>query len=132
VCDLETSRMGAPYIYDISHLRVNAVHMYFKFATFSRNTLATLTLRFCLPSSSRPFGMHLVFSPFAAWPFSVLAAKKYSVFYFILFRLMKTLFAKLSVITTMLIIKVWTCWLILFPGYYNCSQRRMHFRNLRC
>jgi len=25
VCDLETSRMGAPYIYDVSHLRVNAV-----------------------------------------------------------------------------------------------------------
>jgi len=24
VCDLETSRMGVPYIYDISHLRVNA------------------------------------------------------------------------------------------------------------
>jgi len=23
VCDLETSRMGAPYIYDIGHLRVN-------------------------------------------------------------------------------------------------------------
>ena len=23
MCDLETSRMGAPYIYDISHLRVN-------------------------------------------------------------------------------------------------------------
>jgi len=23
VCDLETSRMGAPYIYDISHLKVN-------------------------------------------------------------------------------------------------------------
>ena len=23
VCDLETSTMGAPYIYDISHLRVN-------------------------------------------------------------------------------------------------------------
>ena len=23
VCDLETSRMGAPYIYDISSLRVN-------------------------------------------------------------------------------------------------------------
>jgi len=23
VCDLETSRMGAPYIYDISTLRVN-------------------------------------------------------------------------------------------------------------
>ena len=25
VCDLETSRMGAPYIYDISHLRVNTL-----------------------------------------------------------------------------------------------------------
>jgi hypothetical protein len=23
VCELETSRMGAPYIYDISHLRLN-------------------------------------------------------------------------------------------------------------
>jgi len=23
LCDLETSRIGAPYIYDISHLRVN-------------------------------------------------------------------------------------------------------------
>jgi len=26
VCDLETSRMGAPYIYDISRLRVNVVN----------------------------------------------------------------------------------------------------------
>jgi len=26
VCDLETSRMGAPYIYDISHLRVNCIY----------------------------------------------------------------------------------------------------------
>jgi hypothetical protein len=25
VCDLETSRIGAPYIYDISNLRVNIV-----------------------------------------------------------------------------------------------------------
>jgi len=25
VCDLETSKVGAPYIYDISHLRVNVV-----------------------------------------------------------------------------------------------------------
>ena len=25
VCDLETSRMGVPYIYDISHLRVNTL-----------------------------------------------------------------------------------------------------------
>jgi len=26
VCDLETSRMGAPYIYDISHLRVKELY----------------------------------------------------------------------------------------------------------
>jgi len=26
VCDLETSRMGAPYIYDISRLRVNIIY----------------------------------------------------------------------------------------------------------
>jgi len=26
VCDLETSRIGAPYIYDISSLRVNTAH----------------------------------------------------------------------------------------------------------
>jgi len=28
VCDLETSRMGAPYIYDISRLRVNIVAIF--------------------------------------------------------------------------------------------------------
>jgi len=28
VCDLETSRMGAPYIYDISHLRVKPLMSY--------------------------------------------------------------------------------------------------------
>jgi len=27
VCDLETSRMGAPYIYDISRLRVNVTYL---------------------------------------------------------------------------------------------------------
>jgi len=27
VCDLETSRMGAPYIYDIIRLRVNILHV---------------------------------------------------------------------------------------------------------
>ena len=27
VCDLETSRMGAPYIYNISRLRVNVVYI---------------------------------------------------------------------------------------------------------
>jgi len=34
VCDLETSRMGAPYIYDISHLRVNVfVYIFSVFPT---------------------------------------------------------------------------------------------------
>ena len=29
VCDLGTSRIGAPYIYDISRLRVNQIPLYF-------------------------------------------------------------------------------------------------------
>jgi len=29
VCDLETSRIGAPYIYDISNLRVNTLRSIF-------------------------------------------------------------------------------------------------------
>jgi len=33
VCDLETSRMGAPYVYDISRLRVNG-NMSFPFLLF--------------------------------------------------------------------------------------------------
>jgi len=28
VCDLETSRMGAPYIYDVSHLRVKEMYVF--------------------------------------------------------------------------------------------------------
>jgi len=28
VCDLETSRMGAPHIYDISRLRVNIIILF--------------------------------------------------------------------------------------------------------
>ena len=32
VCDLETSRMGAPYIYDISRLRVNLGLPYLRLA----------------------------------------------------------------------------------------------------
>jgi len=45
VCDLETSRMGAPYIYDISHLRVNSRHVKFilkyisHFAIFYKKSL---------------------------------------------------------------------------------------------
>jgi len=40
VCDLETSRMGAPYIYDISRLRVKADPL-------SRGVLMTVVRR-CL------------------------------------------------------------------------------------
>ena len=35
VCDLETSRMGAPYIYDISHLRVKLTQSYLSFMQYS-------------------------------------------------------------------------------------------------
>ena len=44
VCDLETSRMGAPYIYDISRLRVNCVLHNGKFPMqFSTRIQTTLT-----------------------------------------------------------------------------------------
>jgi len=40
VCDLETSRMGAPYIYDISHLRVkNAIVL--KYVTVTSDNTGT-------------------------------------------------------------------------------------------
>jgi len=37
VCDLETSRMGAPYIYDISHLRVKSNTACYMFRPSSNN-----------------------------------------------------------------------------------------------
>ena len=45
VCDLETSRIGAPYIYDISHLRVNYLILepkYLKFTACSKMQLQTI------------------------------------------------------------------------------------------
>jgi len=38
-CDLETSRIGAPYIYDISNLRVNAAIIFTRHAIFEPSTL---------------------------------------------------------------------------------------------
>jgi len=38
VCDLETSRIGAPYIYDISHLRVKKSNIHHYGANCVQNT----------------------------------------------------------------------------------------------
>jgi len=44
VCDLETSRMGAPYIYDISHLRVKEMFALNKESEIITKTEQTLYL----------------------------------------------------------------------------------------
>ena len=41
VCDLETSRMGAPYIYDISHLRVKTQRSVFTSSLFIQESYIT-------------------------------------------------------------------------------------------
>jgi len=40
VCDLETSRMGAPYIYDIRHLRVKSKETVLYLFGISRKLIA--------------------------------------------------------------------------------------------
>ena len=45
VCDLETSRMGAPYIYGISTLRVNTVFTYFSLLYFDSFVLSSASYR---------------------------------------------------------------------------------------
>jgi len=47
VCDLETSRMGAPYIYDISHLRVNLFELYDDARTCQRQICLGIGRRTC-------------------------------------------------------------------------------------
>ena len=47
VCDLETSRMGAPYIYDISRLKVKA-DFQLNSATLEENTVINTGLLFDL------------------------------------------------------------------------------------
>jgi hypothetical protein len=49
VCDLETSRIGAPYIYDISHLRVK--HLLHALDTFSHLDLNILRNLFLIALS---------------------------------------------------------------------------------
>jgi len=41
VCDLETSRMGAPYIYDVSRLRVKYKNFHIFNAAYSNRTIYT-------------------------------------------------------------------------------------------
>ena len=45
VCDLETSRMGAPYIYDISRLRVNMIDVVYTDLVLSNIVLSEITCR---------------------------------------------------------------------------------------
>ena len=47
VCDLETSRMGAPYIYDISRLRVNTNPVYILHVKVKVKVTLEQALRFC-------------------------------------------------------------------------------------
>ena len=51
VCDLETSKMGAPYIYDISHLRVKFADLY-----EHRNGLMMFCKSLCCQILGDPFG----------------------------------------------------------------------------
>jgi len=50
VCDLETSRMGAPYIYDVSHLRVKQKEL----VTYFANVCGTF---YNSPLSPKPHGV---------------------------------------------------------------------------
>jgi len=50
VCDLETSRMGAPYIYDISRLRVKVIGK--QVGVMSGRNLEQVEVRECLLSFS--------------------------------------------------------------------------------
>jgi len=53
VCDLETSRIGAPYIYDISSLRVNVkVHVNGAYATSLCNLILILLMAELKPDVS--------------------------------------------------------------------------------
>jgi len=52
VCDLETSRMGAPYIYDISHLRVKGSWLFYLSNNFTKKIGNFLHPRKCLEDAS--------------------------------------------------------------------------------
>jgi len=54
VCDLETSRMGAPYIYDISHLRVNVLNLSLTLSYVCPNICAANAHNLCISSKLEP------------------------------------------------------------------------------
>jgi len=45
VCDLETSRIGAPYIYDISNLRVNVNNCVPNFTFYKMHIVLSLPIK---------------------------------------------------------------------------------------
>jgi len=68
VCDLETSRIGAPYIYDISNLRVKeASKLYFQNLLQSFQTSDRL-LRVILISLKPSLSTSMPFNPFTFHP----------------------------------------------------------------
>jgi len=58
VCDLETSRIGAPYIYNVSHLRVNhslhLLHLIFAIQSLPCKTPAVVSLQIWTPFYTVP------------------------------------------------------------------------------
>jgi len=56
VCDLETSRMGAPYIYDISHLRVK---LYLALSGVQMRTEGYKNLNICVTTTGLVFMISL-------------------------------------------------------------------------
>jgi hypothetical protein len=65
LCDLETSRIGAPYIYDISNLRVKATNTYWKYIIFYFPRLQWLV-------------KYVLFLSYTVWSKSLWAPDKYN------------------------------------------------------
>ena len=60
VCDLETSSIGAPYIYDISNLRVKFVPKYLNSSTLPKELLSIFILWLCPAFWSQDISVYLV------------------------------------------------------------------------
>jgi hypothetical protein len=62
VCDLETSRMGAPYVYDISHLRVKLESPSNLTKQKYTGCIAKIHRMYCKKSSTKPRSLFFVTS----------------------------------------------------------------------